>query len=98
MHKFTPGPIMVMGRVKDCSIGNFYAIGPNKDNPLCPTAYVAYREDAVLYAAAPDMLAALKAAQALLDVATVGEQLECQQSEALIDLKLAIAKAEGRHA
>lgn len=59
--RHTPGPLEILGHVKTCQIGNFWAIGNEFGTCSGPTAYVASKDDAQLYAAAPDLLASLKA-------------------------------------
>lgn len=58
MSEFTKGPLIEKGTIANCEIGGFIAIG-REDSPS--TAYVAYRNDANLYRAAPDMYEALQA-------------------------------------
>ena len=58
MH--TSGPLEILGRVQDLHIHNFYAIGQAKGTHPghgIATAYVVQKEDAELYAVAPDLLA-----------------------------------------
>lgn len=79
----TQGPFTILQVGKRCEVGGFYAILP-PDAP--PTAYVANRDDARLYAAAPELLAALK----LLSDNAITTKDVWQTVEAVI------AKAEGK--
>ncbi len=82
--KFTPGPLFLSGQVKECRIGNFTAIA-GEFGP--PTAYVATEDDARLYAAAPDLLAACEAALRTL------QDWDRDDGECGAELRHAIAKA-----
>jgi hypothetical protein len=108
MSKHTPGPLVRLWTVKKCEIGGFHAIG-RKDE--APTAYVANLADAELYAAAPDLYAAVTTGAELALPEFLEWLADCMVyvygESAHVDyvitcwhradmLRKAIAKAEGR--
>lgn len=88
---FTPGPIVILGKNKLTEVGGFTVIGKNE----IATAYVANEGDAKLYAAAPELLEALKEAS---DYLNGNHGLNNIGANSLLHKKFksAISKAEGR--
>jgi hypothetical protein len=87
VSEYTLGPLAIVGKIKGCHISGFTTIGRGKKEP--PTAYVANPYDAALYAAAPDLLQAVK--DCLGEMSHNGDSREVRERAGA-----AIAKAEGR--
>lgn len=83
--KHTKGPLCVWGQQAKTEIGGFYMIGRKDQRHGC-TAYVAGEDNARLYAAAPDLLEALREVLAIAPL----------YPEMVAKVRAALAKAEGK--
>lgn len=77
--KFTPRPLVQLGRVASVQLGGVIAIGPERG---LPTAYVVDPHDAALYAAAPDLLHVLQRIVANPE-ARIGGHIRCEAIAAI---------------
>ncbi len=85
----TPGPLIVLEDEEGCIVDTPY----EREGADGALAYVAYHDDALLYAAAPDLLAACEAALAWWD--NVPKTIDHMNPPWLDQLRAAIAKAHG---
>lgn len=94
MSKHTPGPLMICEGEEGWIVDTPHE-RPGADGAL---AYVAYHADAVLYAAAPELLEACKEVleRLQMDVALATSKPDRDLAQILVDkLQAAIAAAEG---
>ncbi len=104
IREHTPGPLEVWGQQLQSEIGGFYTVGRAGKKGGC-LAYVAWREDALLYSAAPDLLACARATKLALDDEFsitdkcddewLYDELGSLMSSVYFAARAAIAKAEG---
>ena len=91
--KYTPGPLAIWGKQAKTEIGGFTVIGKADQTGGC-TAYVCGTHDAQLYAAAPDLVEALKGVMpALRDAADTMTAHGRKASASELEANIRIARA-----